>query len=228
VDQLFKLLIGFNALSTVFRLLLAALLGGLIGWERGRHGHVAGLRTHMLICIGACLTPLISLYCIETLGHQGDILRLSAQVISGISFLGVGTIMVRRNNHVVGLTTAAGLWAVAIVGIAIGTGFYLGGILCALVVLFTLPALVNLERKKEQPLSYTRLYAEVQNIDDANRLQEDLQRMGIEFDEYNVSPPHSGTPGYIGIGLSIHTDGRTETVQKLRELDYVIYAVTAR
>ncbi|MBR6738420.1 MAG: MgtC/SapB family protein [Oscillospiraceae bacterium] len=227
MERIISLLTTFHAVSAVVRLLLAALLGALIGWERGRHGHVAGLRTHMLVCMGACLTPLISLYCTDYLGYQGDLLRLSAQVISGISFLGVGTIMVRRNNHVVGLTTAACLWAVAIMGIAIGAGFYLGGILCALLTLFTLPVLVNLERKKEQPLSYTRLYAEVRRIDDANRLQEDLQQMGIEFEEYNVCPPHSGTPGCIGIGMSIHADGRGETVRKLRELDYIIYAVTA-
>jgi len=227
MERIISLLTAFNAVSAMFRLLLSALLGGLIGWERGRHGHVAGLRTHMLVCLGACLTPLISLYCIEILGYQADVLRLSAQVISGISFLGVGTIMVRRNNHVVGLTTAAGLWAVAAVGIAIGVGFYLGGILCALVVLFTLPVLVNLERKKEQPLSYTRLYAEVRRISDATRLQEDLRQLGIEFEEYNVCPAHSGTSGGTGIGMSIHADGRVETVRKLRELDYIIYAVTA-
>jgi putative Mg2+ transporter-C (MgtC) family protein len=227
MEKLIPLLTGFNAVSVILRLLLAAVLGGLIGWERGRHGHVAGLRTHILVCMAACLTPLISLYCVESLGLQTDLLRLSAQVISGISFLGVGTIMIRRNNHVVGLTTAAGLWAVTAIGIAIGVGFYLGGILCACIVLFTLPILVNAERKKEQPLSYTRLYAEVQHIGDVDRLQEDLHAMSIGFEEFNVCPPHSGTPGHIGIGMSIHEDGCKEAAKQLRTLDYIVYAVTA-
>lgn len=227
MNNLIHLLTSFNAASSIFRLLLSALFGGLIGWERGRHGHVAGLRTHILVCMGACLTPLISLYCIHTLGYSGDLLRLSAQVISGISFLGVGTIMIRRNNHVVGLTTAAGLWAVAIIGIATGVGFYLGSLLCTFLVLFTLPLLVNAERKKKQPLNYTRLYAEVRHIEDVDRLQEDLHTMSIEFEEFNVCPPHSGTHGYIGIGMSIHIDNCREAAQKLRTLDYIVYAVTA-
>ena len=113
------------------------------------------------------------------------------------------------------------------IGIAIGVGFYLGGILCACIVLFTLPLLVNAERKKEQPLSYTRLYAEVQHIGDVDRLQEDLRAMSIGFEEFNVCPPHSGTPGHIGIGMSIHEDGCKEAARKLRTLDYIVYAVTA-
>lgn len=112
-----------NVLSVCVRLLLAMAFGGTIGFERGIRQRAAGLRTHMLLCVGAASTMLVSQYIYASYG-VGDPARLSAQVISGIGFLGAGTIIVTRRNQIKGLTTAATLWATACMGLAVGVGFY--------------------------------------------------------------------------------------------------------
>ena len=113
----------------LLRLVLASLCGGLIGVERGMKGQAAGSRTFSLVCMGAALAMLTNGYIFKHLaGGAGDVTRMAAQVISGIGFLGAGTIMMTSHNHVKGLTTAAALWVTAAVGNAIGCGFYLGGL----------------------------------------------------------------------------------------------------
>ena len=110
-----------NVLSVGLRLLLAMIFGGTIGFERGVRQRAAGLRTHMLLCVGAASTMLVSQFMYASYG-VGDPARLSAQVISGIGFLGAGTIIVTRRNQVKGLTTAATLWSTPSMGQAVGGG----------------------------------------------------------------------------------------------------------
>ena len=121
--------------ANVLRLALAMLLGGCIGLERERKRRPAGFRTYMLVCLGAALTVLLSLYeytlitgpwsaLAAELGMKTDVSRFGAQVINGIGFLGAGTILVTGRQQVKGLTTAAGLWASACTGLAVGAGFY--------------------------------------------------------------------------------------------------------
>ena len=137
----------FNTASVLFRLTLAVICGGLIGIERGRKHRPAGFRTYMLVCLGAALTMLISQYVTYTLNQSTDITRLGAQVINGIGFLGAGTIIVTRRQQVKGLTTAAGLWASACMGIAIGAGFYVGAITVCVLIIIVLIVLSKLEVK---------------------------------------------------------------------------------
>ena len=124
-----------NFSSVLLRLLLAMIFGGMIGLERGRKHRAAGFRTYMLVCLGATLTSILSQYLYvrldtdwlgfaETTSRQIDVSRFGAQVYSGIGFLAAGTIIVTGRQEVKGLTTAAGLWASACMGIAIGAGFY--------------------------------------------------------------------------------------------------------
>ena len=105
------------------RILAAVFFGGILGIERGMKNRPAGLRTYMLVCIGSCVVMLVNQY-IYQVYHTGDPVRMGAQVISGIGFLGAGTIVVTPHNQIRGLTTAAGLWAVACVGLALGLGLY--------------------------------------------------------------------------------------------------------
>ena len=111
---------------TAFKLLLATVFGGLIGLEREIKGRPAGMKTFSLVCIGSTLVMITNEYISVNLSLTGDSARMAAQVISGIGFLGAGTIMVTRQNQIRGLTTAAALWVTAALGIAIGTGFYFG------------------------------------------------------------------------------------------------------
>ena len=115
---------GASLAALVIKLTLAVIFGGIIGLERGRKRRPAGFRTHILVCMGATMAMCISRYCIETLGITVDVSRLGAQVINGIGFLGAGTIIVTRRQEVKGLTTAAGLWACACMGLALGAGFF--------------------------------------------------------------------------------------------------------
>ena len=162
-DILQQLFIQFNDVSVVIRLFAAAIMGGIIGSERGRHGRAAGLRTHILVCVGAATTSLTSLFLNNILGSQGDLARLSAQVISGIGFLGAGTILIRNSTVITGLTTAAGMWATAATGIAIGYGFYSCAITATVIAFFSVTFLNRLERKRK---NLNNLYIELSNIGD--------------------------------------------------------------
>ena len=130
---------GSFQFSAVMRLIFAALCGGLIGLERGMKGRPAGLKTFSLVCVGATLAMVTNEYIsIYVSGGSGDAARMAAQVISGIGFLGAGTIMVTGANQIKGLTTAAALWVTASVGITIGCGFYFGAIVgTAIIYLFS-------------------------------------------------------------------------------------------
>ncbi|MGE5327936.1 MAG: MgtC/SapB family protein [Deltaproteobacteria bacterium] len=130
---------NYSFFEDFFKLLIACLLGGLVGYQRESSHRPAGLRTHILVCVGSALVMITSEYIFDV--YRGvtnlDPARLGAQVISGIGFLGAGTIL-RDGSTIKGLTTAAGLWAVSCIGIAIGAGFYSGGIAAAFLVYLTL------------------------------------------------------------------------------------------
>lgn len=151
-------------LTILLKLVLSAVLGALIGFERENKNRPAGLRTNVLVCIGAALVQIISIDIF--IQYQGvanvDPARLSAQVISGIGFLGAGTIL-REGVSIRGLTTAAGLWVVACIGIAIGNGSYIPGILAALLSYITLTALKGIEKKMSKRNPYLELHVELDN-----------------------------------------------------------------
>ena len=129
------------------RLLLSGALAGIIGYERERHGRAAGFRTHILVGLGSSLIMLTSLYLMDVLHGQAefDPTRMAAQVVSGIGFLGAGTIL-RFGTSVRGLTTAASLWVASGIGLAAGAGFYMGAAAATGVALVTLFALSPIER----------------------------------------------------------------------------------
>lgn len=114
-----------NVITIMVRVLLAIFIGGLIGTERDMRQRSAGIRTHMLVCLGAAIVMMTNEYIYLEMGDGNiDITRMGAQVVSGIGFIGAGTILVTRDNRIKGLTTAAGLWAAAALGLGIGIGFY--------------------------------------------------------------------------------------------------------
>lgn len=134
LTDLFPALAQLSIGTVLLRIALAALCGGLVGLERGRKGRPAGFRTHILVCLGAALAMMTNQYIYESFGASGDPARLGAQVISGIGFLGAGTIIVTGQHQVKGLTTAAGLWASACVGLAVGIGFYEAAVIACVVI----------------------------------------------------------------------------------------------
>lgn len=186
-----------NMASILVRLICAMAFGGAVGIERGRKRRPAGFRTYMLVCLGAALTMLLSQYVvymqsgpwagqISELGIKNDVSRFGAQVINGIGFLGAGTILVTGHQEVKGLTTAAGLWASACAGLAIGAGFYEGTILCFLLVfacIHVFPVFV------EKILAHARnmnIYVELESINDIGALIHLLHEYKIQI--YDVEP----------------------------------------
>ena len=127
---------NWNYVVVCLRLVLAVACGGGVGYSRSMKRRGAGFKTHALVCLGAALVMLTGEYIYHVFGTQFEIARLGAQVVSGVSFLGVGTIIITGKNHIQGLTTAAGLWTCACIGIALGIGFYTGAIVTTLLVLF--------------------------------------------------------------------------------------------
>ena len=156
----------FDGLRTVttaavtVRLLLSVLCGGLIGLERAYKRRPAGFRTHILICMGASLTTMTSQFLYLNMHYFTDMARLGAQVVAGIGFIGAGTIIVTRDKRVKGLTTAAGLWAAAIIGLAIGGGFYEGGLVATVLVLLAELVLAKVEYRILDHVPEINLYME--------------------------------------------------------------------
>ena len=147
-------------LAVGVRILCALIVGGALGIERGMKNRPAGLRTYMLVCVGSCLIMLTNQYIYQTTG-AGDPMRLGAQVVSGIGFLGAGTIVVTRHSHIRGLTTAAGLWASAGVGLALGIGFYEGALIAGFAIFVTMTLLQKMDSRMHRNTKTMEVYVEL-------------------------------------------------------------------
>lgn len=162
--------------DVLIRLLLATVCGGVIGIDRGKKHRPAGFRTHMLVCLGASLTMVLGIY-LSVMISSGvffaeglpalsvDVSRFGAQVINGIGFLGAGTIIVTGKQQIKGMTTAAGLWASACMGLAIGAGFYLGALVGCFFIVSTIVFFSKLEHIIMAHSRNITLYVEFEYID---------------------------------------------------------------
>jgi putative Mg2+ transporter-C (MgtC) family protein len=217
----------FNVISVVARVFLAMFLGGCIGLEREKSKRPAGFRTHILVCVGSSMTALIGLYVLYGLGATTDPLRIAAQVISGIGFLGVGTILVKEHDHITGLTTAAGLWTTAAIGIACGYGFYIGALIGTLVVAITSAILFKLEgrgRKKNQKVT---LYIEVKGTE---YLNEYIDWISDKYKAKNVLivAPRTAMSGSVGLEVILPVVGNEDVkivLDEIRAKEGVLFAL---
>ena len=218
-----------NIISVALRIALAMIVGGLIGIERGKQGRAAGMRTHILVCVGAALTVMIGFYAREVLEiTNSDPLRISAQVISGIGFLGVGTILIKGRFQITGLTTAACVWATATIGLALGAGFYEGAILGFAAIFLTVTLLHKLEYKLGKHQRRFGMYVEITSTADIRRaithLEKNYAASGIQ-----VTAPRSGLSGNIGIEANISSmkneNPPAKITRELEELDYILFAI---
>jgi putative Mg2+ transporter-C (MgtC) family protein len=148
-----------NIASCVVRIALAMLFGGVIGIERGRKKRAAGFRTYMLVSIGATLVMMTNQYAYNYFSSV-DPVRLGAQVISGIGFLGAGTIILTARNQIKGITTAAGLWTAACSGLAIGIGFYEGALIGGSAIFCAMVVLHNMDSAMQHSSRVVELYLE--------------------------------------------------------------------
>jgi len=208
-------------LSTVLRSLAAVVIGGLIGSERARHGRAAGMRTHILVCLGSCMTSMTSMFVSDVLGNNGDVFRIPAQVVSGIGFLGAGMIILKNNNVITGLTTAAGVWATATIGVALGYGFYIGAVIVTLLFLGTIILFARFERKRK---SAEVIYIEIDDLYKVNAVLSKLREVIPESFTYQIFAPKSEKNGNIGMNIVI--DKRIDfEISSLCNIENVAYAI---
>ncbi len=202
LDSIFLSVIEYeksmNIWTVLLRVVLAALFGAIIGIERGRHGSQAGMRTHMFVCLGGALTSLLGAYSAQFLGFDTDPLRISAQVVSGIGFLGAGMIIVKSEKMITGLTTAAIMWTTAIIGIATGIGFYGGAVVAVLICAFTATVLSRIEHKRKQSAS---IYIEVDDLAEIESTIESVKKLLPTESHLEVISPKSATVGTLGIRI---------------------------
>lgn len=218
----------FNLFTVILRVLLSALAGALIGVERASHGRAAGLRTHMTVSVGAALTAMIGLYATEILGFSSDPLRVGAQVISGVGFLGAGTILLRRGGaQIQGLTTAAGLWTVATIGLAMGLGFYEGALIASVAVILILSIISRVEFRMNRKRQRMSVYLELESVD---AVKDTLNILKESFGaiECQVTLPRSGTSPHVGVEALIRVPTKAtieERLEKLSSLEHVHFAL---
>ena len=185
--------------EVVLRLTVASLCGGLIGIDRGRKHRAAGFRTHMLVCMGASLTIILGIYLAamlksplwaldpELVSTQTDVSRFGAQVINGIGFIGAGTIIITGRQQVKGMTTAAGFWASACMGLAIGAGFYSAALIGCVFIILTVVVFSKLERLILSHSRNVNLYVEFENIDDLSTLIERIKELEIRIFDVEIT-----------------------------------------
>lgn len=228
--ELVNYLRGFNLASVCVRLVLTVLLSGIVGIERERHGKAAGLRTHILVCLGASMAAMTGLYIAHTYDADADITRIAAQVVSGIGFLGAGTILVRNKSTITGLTTAASIWATGALGLAIGYGFYEASILCAVFMLFIASQLGNIDRMISRRPREISIYAE---FIDATRLNETLEcfaKRGFRAVNVDLAEAKSNLPQGIGADIVIKLKKRLRTedaIKAMNEIENVSFVIEA-
>ena len=222
-----KLINQFNEISAIFRILFAMFLGGIIGLEREKSKRPAGFRTHILVCVGAAMTALIGLFVWQEMGNVTDPMRISAQVISGIGFLGVGTILVKEHDHITGLTTAAGLWTTAAIGIACGYGFYSAALVGTLVVTVTSAVLFKLEKGTRKRNCIRSIYLEISGTETVNEYTDwIMQELGAK--NILITAPRSAIKHHVGIEVILSVtdeEGVKKVLEQIRAKEKVAFAI---
>jgi len=170
----------FNTVSIIVRLVLATLLGGLVGFERASKGHPAGLRTFALVCLGSALATITNIYFCK-IGFSTDASRIPGGVVNGIGFLGVGTIIVTSRNHIRGLTTAAGLWVTATLGIALGAGMIWISLFSFVLIMITISLLQRISRYEESNSRMINVYLEVERAKGIKQMLSYINDLGYEI-----------------------------------------------
>ncbi len=225
-----------NMFSMMVRVVLAMVVGGIVGFEREKKGRPAGFRTYMLVAVGATLTVILSQYldymlnnrwvlASDTIGIKTDLSRFGAQVINGVGFLGAGTIIVTGKQEVKGLTTAAGLWASACMGIAIGAGFYecmVMGTLLIVISMKLLPFIENIVMRRARNMS---IYVGMDSMENLGSVVSYLKNAGIRLFDVEIDKSENEHLKQVNALLSIRLPNQiqhTQVLAKLATMDGII------
>lgn len=224
MQKIIEYLSDVSTVTVILRLLLSTVLGGVIGFERGKHGRAAGFRTHIILCVGAALTALVGVYCYEELGLTSDPMRIPAQVVSGIGFLGAGAIILKNKTTITGLTTAAGMWTTAVIGIAAGAGFYVGAIMGAVLLFCTTTFFTMFEKARK---SIVNIYLEIADANDTNDVIDELHNVCEGISDIQIHSPKAKIEGAVSLVVVVdkeHSDAE-KILRKIQKIPGVIFAV---
>ena len=219
-----------NIWTVIIRIVLAMIMGGIIGIERFKQGRAAGMRTHILVALGAALASMMGIYLNDVLGYSNDPARIAAQVVSGIGFLGMGTILIKGRFQITGLTTAAGLWATASIGLALGMGFYSGAIATFICAVLTVTVMSKVEYHLTKRYSRFGIYVEIKS-DEYVRTTINMLKEQYKVSAIQVTTPRSGKSGNVGIEANIHILQKSDKIspeilaKEIEENEYVIFAI---
>lgn len=212
-------------LGMVMRFLAATLAGAVVGYTRGKTQHAAGLRTHILVCIGAAGTIILSEFFVCVRGIPADAERIPAQVVSGIGFLGAGSIIVTGRNHVTGLTTAAGLWASACMGLAAGAGYFSCVFVMCTLILLVLEILHKVDKHYIRNSRQMFLYLETSKGIRVGEILSLLNQNGVQV--YSFEHFGTDTEDCTGYRLNVELENKDLTrhglVEMVGDVENVMY-----
>lgn len=216
----------WNAISIIVRLLIAALVGFLLGFNREVKNKPAGIRTHILVCLGTALATMSAVYVLNEFPDTNiDVTRLGGQMLAGIGFLGAGVIFVSNKNRIEGLTSAAGMWACTCCGMAIGFGFFEGTLVTVILVVITMFLLPLYERNLHRRENQFDLYLEFEQGTSPAGFLRLLHTEEIMYTNYHVIQEDNGKDGDIAIiSISMERNADKEAfLSRVRELDGLKY-----
>ena len=218
--------IDFHYLGiAIFKIALALFCAGVIGIERGRKKRPAGFRTYMVVCVGATLVMMTNEYLCNLYG-SGDVARLGAQVINGIGFLGAGTIITTGHNRVKGLTTAAGLWTSACIGLAIGSGYYEGAILGTFAIGVIMVVLHSLDRRLTNNTKTIILYVEFTKMSVMRKLIGFAREHDIQVEDVEVEQPNNKMETKMAAVVTLrlpNKENHVEFIEKVNSLEGIMF-----
>ena len=212
--------------AVAIRLVIATLFGSLIGWERVVKRHSAGIKTFALVSLGSAIATALNIFLAMEPGLNADVSRIPAGVVSGIGFLGAGTILVTGRQQIKGLTTAASLWVTSCMGMAIGGGYLIIGIACFALVMIANVVLMNLSRVVEEYSKYISIYIEVNKNGGVKKLNKWITEQGITVSSMTKSKEKTlqSSDAALIVDMDFATRrSHKEILEELSNLEYVSY-----
>lgn len=215
-------LMELSEMTVLVRMALAAIFGCILGWERMKKLRAAGIRTYMLVCMGACIAMMTGLF-VNGLTDDGDPTRIASQVVSGIGFIGAGTIIISGFSRIRGLTTAAGIWATACVGLAVGAGFYLAAIIMNAMLMVAIRVGTLVQKSAISNGGRLRMYAVIES-EEALKAFFKMTREGglrlMEFDSQHIMGCFTG----INFTLELPKGVRhIDAIKKMESFDFATF-----
>lgn len=214
-----------NMASIVIRIILAVMIGGALGLERGRKNRPAGYRTYLLVCLGSTLVMMTNQYIYQNFGTS-DPARMGAQVVSGIGFLGAGTIIVTGRQQIKGITTAAGMWAAACCGLAIGIGFYEGAVIGGILVFLAMELLEKMDGTIRNRSNSVEVYLEFDGRKSFGAFLRGVREMGLEVSDIQLNKNKYFKNRELNVVLSLQSQKKLtqgEMLDLISELEGVCF-----